>query len=56
MVIVNNNPSDQILNLDRFKEGIAGKKRGYEISTANSFTLDRTIEVPASTTFIIELN
>ena len=56
MVIVNNNPSDQILNLDRFKEGIAGKKRGYEISTANSFTFDRTIEVPASTTFIIELN
>ena len=56
MVIVNNNPSYQILNLDRFKEGIAGKKGGYEISTANSFTFDRTIEVPASTTFIIELN
>ena len=56
MVIVNNNSKDQTLDLNRFEEGISEQTLAYEVLSDRHFTLGNSLEIPAETALIIELN
>lgn len=56
MIVVNNNPEDQQLAMEPYREGIAGKTQAFEVNSGSSFTLPQVLEVPAETTLIIELS
>jgi glycosidase len=56
MVVVNNNSKDQTLDLNRFEEGISGQTLAYEVLSDHHFTLGNSLEIPAETALIIELN
>ena len=56
MVVVNNNLEPQNLNLHRFKEGIAGNTRAFEVITQNSYSLSSTLNIPPETVLILELS
>jgi hypothetical protein len=53
---VNNNSKDQTLDLNRFEEGISGQTLAYEVLSDHHFTLGNSLEIPAETALIIELN
>ncbi|MAQ76423.1 MAG: alpha-amlyase [Aquimarina sp.] len=55
MVVINNNPNDQKLNMDRFSEGLANYKNGTDIITNNNLDLTEELFIPAKTSMIIEL-
>ena len=56
MVVVNNNSKEQKLDLNRFEEGISGQTLAYEVLSDHHFTLGNSLEIPAETALIIELN
>ena len=55
MVIINNNPEDQKLNLDRFAERINGFSKGKDILTDQQITLQSNIKIKAKTSMVLEL-
>jgi len=57
MVVINNNPKDQTLSLDRFKENIKGFTKGTDVLSGQKFDFSKiTISVKGKTPLILELN
>lgn len=55
MVILNNNPESQTLDLKRFAEGIKDHKKGKNILTGDEFDLSDQLEIKGKTPLILEL-
>lgn len=55
MVIVNNNEKDQMLDLKRFSESLKKVSKGKEVISGKEFSLQNSLNVPAKTSLIIEL-
>ncbi|WP_288375523.1 glycoside hydrolase family 13 protein [Chryseobacterium culicis] len=55
MVVINNNEKDQTLDLKRFAESLTGFTQGKEIISGKGIPLQNTMNVPAKTPLIIEL-
>jgi len=57
MVVINNNPKEQTLNLKRFAENLKGFTKGVDVLSGKNFNFtDTTIKVKGKTPLIIELN
>jgi hypothetical protein len=56
MVVLNANESDQEIELSRFSEALKNFKEGKEIISGNNFTLQKTLNIPAKSSMIFELN
>ncbi|WP_324719285.1 glycoside hydrolase family 13 protein [Salinimicrobium sp. HB62] len=56
MVVINNNPEAQTLNLERFSEGLGGATAGRDIISEEQLTLSDTLEISGKTSMVIELN
>jgi len=56
MVVVNNNPKKQILDLNRFSAIIKGSTSGKEIITDTKISLESTLTIEGKSSMIIELN
>jgi glycosidase len=56
MVIINNNPEEVTLDLKRFEEGLAGRKKGQDILTKQLFDLTNNIKVEGKTSLVIDLD
>ena len=56
MVVANNNQEIREFNLIRFKEMLAGKSEGVEITRSKKYSLQNMLSVPAKTVLILELN
>jgi glycosidase len=56
MVIINNNPEEVTLDLKRFEEGLAGRKKGQDILTKQLFDLTNNIKVKGKTSLVIDLD
>lgn len=54
MVVINNNPETQTLNLQRFKEMIETTKEGTDIISEKQITLEDTLTIDGKTSMIIE--
>lgn len=55
MIIINNNPENQELNTQRFKENIQNYKKGKEVLTHVLFDLSETIAIEGKSSLILEL-
>jgi len=55
MIIANNNLEIKELNLNRFKEMLAGKSEGIEITNSKKYSLQSAVSVPAKTVLILEI-
>ncbi|NIF06358.1 glycoside hydrolase family 13 protein [Chryseobacterium sp. Tr-659] len=55
MVVINNNEKDQALDLKYFAEALKDFTKGKDIISGKEFTLQNTMNVPAKTPLIIEL-
>ncbi|WP_374463775.1 glycoside hydrolase family 13 protein [Chryseobacterium sp.] len=55
MVIINNNEKDQTLDLKRFAESLNGFTKGKEVISGKEISLRNSMNIPAKTPFIIEL-
>ncbi|AZA83022.1 alpha-amlyase [Chryseobacterium lactis] len=55
MVILNNNETDQTLDLKRFEESLKGYSKGKEVISGKEWMLQDKIVVPAKSSLIIEL-
>ncbi|MCQ0111740.1 Glycosidase [Zhouia amylolytica] len=55
MVVINNNQSDKVLKLDRFKENLYHFSKGMEVMTEMEIDLSTNLKMPAKTSYIIEL-
>ncbi|MDR6465227.1 glycoside hydrolase family 13 protein [Chryseobacterium sediminis] len=55
MVVINNNEKDQTLDLKRFAESLNGFTKGKEVISGNEISLQNSMNIPAKTPFIIEL-
>lgn len=55
MVVINNNPEAQTINLQRFSEGLAGAVTGTDILTDTEVGLKDNLEVEGKTSYVIEL-
>lgn len=55
MVIINNNEKDQTLDLKRFAESLNGFTKGKEIISDKEIPLQNSMNIPAKTPLIIEL-
>jgi glycosidase len=55
MCIVNATDGAKELSMERFSEGLGGKKSGKEIISGKEFSLSGTLSVPAKTFMLIEL-
>ncbi|WP_213278676.1 glycoside hydrolase family 13 protein [Chryseobacterium indologenes] len=55
MVIINNNEKDQTLDLKRFAESLNGFTKGKEVISGKEISLQNSMNIPAKTPFIIEL-
>lgn len=56
MVIINNNPEKQTINLNRFKENILSFKVGKDVLSNASFNLENNLTIEGKSSLIIELN
>lgn len=54
MVVINNNPEAQTLNLKRFKEMIKTKKTGKDVISEQPISLENTLAIDGKTAMIIE--
>ena len=54
MVVINNNPEQQTIDLKRFKERIKTTKTGTEIISENPIALNSTLTIEGKTSMIIE--
>ena len=55
MVVINNNPEAQTLDLERFSEGLAGATAGKDVISEGQVTLGDTLEISGKTSMVIEL-
>ncbi|MDH5034114.1 glycoside hydrolase family 13 protein [Chryseobacterium cucumeris] len=55
MVAINNNEKDQTLDLKRFAESLNGYTKGKEVISGKEISLQNSMNIPAKTPFIIEL-
>lgn len=55
MVIINNNPEDQVLDLTRFAEGIKDHTTGIDIISGKDISLNDSLEVDGKKSMVIEL-
>ncbi|WP_278353720.1 glycoside hydrolase family 13 protein [Chryseobacterium gleum] len=55
MVVINNNEKDQTLDLKRFAESLNGFTKGKEIISDKEIPLQNSMNIPAKTSLIIEL-
>ncbi|HET8809381.1 MAG TPA: glycoside hydrolase family 13 protein [Flavobacteriaceae bacterium] len=55
MVIINNNPKSQTLDLKRFSEGIKDFKTGKDILSGKEFSLEETLKIEGKISMVIEL-
>ncbi len=56
MVVINNNSDAVTLNLNRFEEGLSGKKEGKEILTSKWIKLDKELKVEGKTSLVLDLD
>ncbi len=56
MVVINNNPKDQNLDLKRFAEMIQDRKSGTDVMSGNTISLETTLSIEGKSSMIIELN
>jgi len=56
MVVVNNNDKEEVLDLKRFSESIKSSTSGKEIISDKEISLQNSLNIPAKTSMIIELN
>ena len=55
MVVINNNKKDQTLDLKRFAESLNGFTKGKEVISGKEMLLQNSMNIPAKTPLIIEL-
>ncbi|MHA6280313.1 glycoside hydrolase family 13 protein [Salinimicrobium sp. CAU 1759] len=55
MVVINNNPEAQTLDLERFSEGLAGATTGKDIISEEQVKLGDNLEISGKTSMVIEL-
>ncbi len=55
MVVINNNPEAQELELTRFAEGLVGITSGKEILSDSEISLGRTLKIEGKSSMVIEL-
>lgn len=55
MVVINNDPSAQELDLDRFSEGLKGSTSGRNILSGENISLGEKLAVEGKTSLVIEL-
>lgn len=55
MVVINNNPEDQVLDLSRFAEGIKEHTAGMDIISGKTINLKGSLEVEGKKSMVIEL-
>lgn len=55
MVILNNNPQNQVLNLSRFSEGIKGFGKGLDILSGKTIEFGKTLSIDGKSCMILEL-
>src|SRR5690606_11730308 len=55
MVVMNNSKKDQTIVLDRFEEGIQGRRKAVDVISGKEYLLDQKLEVSAKTALIFEL-
>ena len=55
MVVINNNPESQTLNLTRFKEGIKNYKKGKDIFTEKEINLAEKLTIEGKKSMVLEL-
>ena len=56
MVVINNNPETQTLDLQRFSEGLAGATSAKDIISEGRVDLQDTLEVEGKSSLVLELN
>ena len=56
MVIINNNPKEVILDLNRFKEGIYTGQKGIDILTGKKLSLRDKLKISGKTSMVIDLD
>lgn len=56
MVIINNNPEEVILDLNRFKEGIYTTQKGIDILTGKKLSLRDKLKISGKTSMVIDLD
>ena len=56
MVVLNNNPEEQTLDLSRFAEGIKNATTGKELFSQNTLNLDEPLTVKGKSPLVISLN
>ena len=56
MVVLNNNPEEQTLDLSRFAEGIKKATTGKELFSQNTLNLDEPLTVKGKSPLVISLN
>jgi neopullulanase len=55
MVVMNANPASKTISLARFAEDLAGKNRGTDISSGEVMQLKESLDIPAQTALVLEL-
>ncbi|CAM4118232.1 glycoside hydrolase family 13 protein [Gillisia hiemivivida] len=55
MVVINNNPEAQELELTRYAEGLDGITTGKEILSGSEISLDKTLKIEGKSSMVIEL-
>ncbi len=55
MVVLNNNPQEKSIDLEKYAQGLKGYKEGTEILTGREYTLDKSLSVKGKTPMVIEL-
>ena len=55
MVILNNNETEQTLDLKHFAESLKGYTKGKDIISGKEFSLQNNLTIPAKTSMVIEL-
>ena len=56
MVLLNNNPKTQVVELNRYNEGLEGATSAVNILTGEQVQLGKVLEVPAKSPLILQLN
>jgi len=56
MVILNNNPEEITLDLNRFSEGIGGRTKGVDIITEAAIDMNEPLKVAGKTSLVIDLD
>lgn len=56
MVVVNNNKTDKSLDLSRFSEMNIHGKTATEITTEQTFQLDKSIKIPGKTVYVLDIH